>query len=189
MKSRMVERADVVQPGGAQYRENAPLAHGLPQPIDDVLHRQSALGKELFQQRIVAFGDHLHQRFMRGLGGIGKIGGNFALFALAVAIGREVNRLHADEIHHALKLLLGADGDCTGTAARPKTLCTLSKVRWKSARSRSSRLITMARGRLNWLAKLQTFSVCTSTPATPSTSTSAASAAASEARVSLMKML
>ena len=47
----------------------------------------------------------------------------------------------------------------------------------------------MARGRLNSSAKLQTFSVCTSTPATPSTITSAASAATSEALVSLIKIL
>ena len=47
----------------------------------------------------------------------------------------------------------------------------------------------MARGSLNSSAKLQTFSVCTSTPATPSTTTSAASAATSDALVSLMKIL
>ena len=48
---------------------------------------------------------------MRGFGGIGKIRRNIALFALAIAIRREENRLHSNQIDHALKFLLGADGD------------------------------------------------------------------------------
>lgn len=48
---------------------------------------------------------------MRGFRGIGKIGGNFALFALAIAVGDEVKCLHSNQINHALKFLLGADGD------------------------------------------------------------------------------
>src|ERR1700683_299174 len=80
-------------------------------------------------------------------------------------------------------------GNWIGTARRPNFSWTLPSVRSKSERSRSSLLIRMARGSSNSSAKLQTFSVCTSTPATPSTSTSAESAARMAALVSLIKML
>ena len=76
-----------------------------------------------------------------------------------------------------------------GTAVRPNTDRMLSSVRSKLERSRSSLLITRARGSLNSSENAQTFSVCTSTPATASTTTSEASAAASADRVSLIKML
>ena len=57
--------ADVVQSGGAQHRENAHAADRLAQAVQNMLHRQRALVEELFQQRVVAFSDHLDQRFMR----------------------------------------------------------------------------------------------------------------------------
>ena len=62
-----------------------------------------------------------------------------------------------------------------------------SRVRKKSARSRSRRLITMARGSPYSLAYFQTFSVCTCTPATASTTMTAALAARSPARASATK--
>ena len=70
-----------------------------------------------------------------------------------------------------LKSRSAADAaDESGSAVRPKNDCTLSSARSKLERSRSSLLMTIARGSLNSSAKLHTFSVCTSTPATPSTS-------------------
>ena len=62
-----------------------------------------------------------------------------------------------------------------------------SNVRKKSARSRSRRLTTTARGRSKSFANFHTFSVCTWTPATASTITSAASTTRSPARASAMK--
>src|SRR5947199_334019 len=62
-----------------------------------------------------------------------------------------------------------------------------SSVRKKSARSRSSRLTTMARGSSYSFANFQTFSVCTCTPATASTTTTAASTTRRPARASAMK--
>src|SRR5437899_2742575 len=62
-----------------------------------------------------------------------------------------------------------------------------SSVRKKSARSRSSRLATLARGRSSSLANFQTFAVCTGTPATASTTTSAASTTRRPARASAMR--
>ena len=47
-----------------------------------------------------------------------------------------------------LKFVLGADGELDGNASRPKISWMLSRVRWKSARSRSSLLMTNARGSL-----------------------------------------
>ena len=60
-------------------------------------------------------------------------------------------------------------------------------MRKKSARSRSRRLTTTARGRLYSPANFQTFSVWTCTPATPSTTTTAASTTRRPARASAMK--
>ena len=80
-------------------------------------------------------------------------------------------------------------GSWMGTAARPKFSWMLARARSKLEFSRSSLLMTKARGSLNSSAKDQTFSVWTSTPATPSTSTREESAAASAALVSLMKIL
>ena len=51
-------RTDVVQGGTAQHGINAALANGLAQTLDDVLHRKSSFFEELFQQRIVTFGNH-----------------------------------------------------------------------------------------------------------------------------------
>src|SRR3989442_8556006 len=62
-----------------------------------------------------------------------------------------------------------------------------SRVRKKSARSRSRRLITMARGSAYSLAYFQTFSVCPCTPATASTTMMAALAARSPALASATK--
>ena len=76
---------------------------------------------------------------------------------------------------------------CTGTTRPLRRRLSDSSVRKKSARSRSSRLTTMARGRSNSLANFQTFSVCTCTPATASTTTTAASTTRSPARASAMK--
>src|SRR5213593_4614612 len=62
-----------------------------------------------------------------------------------------------------------------------------SSVRKKSARSRSRRLTTMARGSSYSFANFRTFSVCTCTPATASTTTPAASTTRRPARASAMK--
>ena len=78
-------------------------------------------------------------------------------------------------------------GRCSATS-RPLSLFPRdSKVRKKSARSRSRRLTTTTRGRSNSVANFQTFSVWTWTPATASTTTTAASTTRSPARASAMK--
>ena len=138
---------------------------------------QRALVEELLHQRVVAFGHHLDQRFMGLLRGVRQIGRDVAFFALAVAIRGVGVGLHADQVDDALEFALGADRDLDGNGGAAETFCTLARARSKEERSRSSLLMTIARGSLNSSAKLQTFSVCTSTPATPSTTTSAASAA------------
>ena len=78
-------------------------------------------------------------------------------------------------------------GMCSGTMRPLRRRVSESSVRKKSARSRSRRLTTMARGRSYSLANFQTFSVCTCTPATASTTTSAASTTRSPARASAMR--
>src|SRR5215472_17055831 len=112
--------SDIVQTGGAHYGEDSPVSNGVSQSIDDVLYGQRTLSEELLEQRIVAFGDHFHERFVRGFSRIGKIGWDFALFALAVAIGREGNRLHANEIDDALEISCGTDGDRDGHRSAPE---------------------------------------------------------------------
>src|SRR5215469_5222142 len=102
--------SDIVQTGGAHYGEDSPVSNGVSQSIDDVL----------YGQRIVAFGDHFHERFVRGFSRVGKIGWDFALFALAVAIGREGNRLQANEIDDALEISFGTDGDRDGHRSAPE---------------------------------------------------------------------
>ena len=73
-------------------------------------------------------------------------------------------------------------------ASRPlRRFWSDSRVRLKSARSRSRRLMTITRGSPYSLANFQTFSVCTCTPATASTTTMAALATRSPARASATK--
>ncbi len=78
-------------------------------------------------------------------------------------------------------------GRCSGTRRPFSRFCSDSSAREKSARSRSRRLITIARGRLYSLANFHTRSVCTCTPATASTTTTAAPATRSPARASATK--
>src|ERR1700704_779405 len=47
---------------------------------------------------------------MRGLSGVGKVDGNIALFSLAIAVGCVNVRLHAHQIHHAIKTFLRPKG-------------------------------------------------------------------------------
>ena len=78
-------------------------------------------------------------------------------------------------------------GIWSGTSLALRRFVSDSRVRQKSARSRSMRFTTTTRGRLYSLANFQTFSVCTWTPATASTTTTAASTARRPARASEMK--
>ena len=75
---------------------------------------QGALLEEFFHVGVVAFGDHFHQGFVGGLRLVGVLGGDVAFFALAVAIGRVGEGVHADQIDDALELALGADGEVDG---------------------------------------------------------------------------
>src|SRR5580704_2129144 len=106
--------SDVVQRGAAQHRINAALANGLAQAIDDVLHRQGSLFKELFEQRVVTFSHHFDQRFVRLLRGVREIVWNGNFLALAVAIGGVGVGLHADGVDDAFEILFGADGKLGG---------------------------------------------------------------------------
>ncbi len=101
---------DIVQRRSAEHREHAALANGLAQAVVNMFHGQGAGVEELFQVGVVAFGHHFDQRFVRGLGGFGEVRGNLAFFSLAVAVGRVGVGLHLHQIHHALKVFLGADG-------------------------------------------------------------------------------
>src|SRR2546422_5212310 len=80
-----------------------------------------------------------------------------------------------------------ATGRCSGTMRPLRRRVSESSVRKKSARSRSSRLTTMARGSSYSFANFQTFSVCTCTPATASATPTAASTTRRPARASAMK--
>ena len=83
-------------------------------PVEDLFDLQRALVEELLHEGVVALGDHLDQRFVRVLSGLGKVGRDVALFALAIAIGRVGVGLHTDEVDHTFEFALGADGDLDG---------------------------------------------------------------------------
>ncbi len=68
---------------------------------NQVFFRKRARVEKFLHQCIVAFGNHLDQLFVRGLGDVFHVGGNFGLFPLAVSTQIVRVRLHADEIHHA----------------------------------------------------------------------------------------
>ena len=84
------------------------------QAVDDVFDRQGAFSEELFEEGVVTFGDHFHQGLVGFLGGVGEVGGDVALFALAVAIGGVGVGLHADEVDDTFEIAFVADGDLDG---------------------------------------------------------------------------
>ena len=91
-------------------------------PSCNVFDRQRAFLEEFFEQRVVAFRHHLDQRFVRAFAASAISAGNIAFLALAVAVERVGVRLHADQVHHALEIALGADGqvDRHGGAAEDR---------------------------------------------------------------------
>ena len=102
--------ADVAQAGAENYREDFVLANGVVQRRDQVFFRDGSLFEKLFQQRVVALGYQFHQFFVLGLGFVFHVGGNLGFFALAVAAQFVGVSLHGDQIDHAAKILLFADG-------------------------------------------------------------------------------
>jgi hypothetical protein len=76
-----------------------------------------ALVEKLLHQRVVAFGDHFHQGFVRFLGVLDEGCGNFFDFRLAVAIRRVGQRLHGDQVHHPAKAFLRTDRQMQGNHA------------------------------------------------------------------------
>ena len=82
----------------------------------------------------------------------GQLGGNFLDLGFAVAIGRIDQRLHRDEIHHAAKLFLLADGQLDRHGAAAEHLLAASPARAQSwpARGPSSSARTRAADRIRW---------------------------------------
>ena len=111
-----------MQAGGAHHREDAHFADALLAALDNLVDRQSALLEELFHEGVIAFGHHLDQRFVGLLRGIGELGGDLALLALAVAIRRVGVGLHADQVDDALEIAFGADGDLDGDGGAAEDL-------------------------------------------------------------------
>ena len=101
--------ADIVQRGGQHDRIDALGLERLAQALPQVFDRQRALLEEFFHQRVIALGDHFHQRFVRGLGGLGQILGNLLDLRLAVAVGRVDMRFHRDQVDHPAKRFLRAN--------------------------------------------------------------------------------
>ena len=112
--------ADVVQRRGQHHRIDALGLKSFAQPFHQVLHRQRAFLEEFLHQRVVALGHHLHQRFVRHLGGFGEFRGNLFDFRLAVAVGRVHVRLHGDQVDHAAKIFLRADRQLHGNHVAAK---------------------------------------------------------------------
>ncbi len=71
---------------------------------------QRALVEELFEQRVVALGHHLDQRFVRRSARPRPGRGDVAFLALAVAVQRIGVRFHAHQVDHAFEVALRADG-------------------------------------------------------------------------------
>ena len=102
-------RADIMQGGSEQHREQAMGQDRLAQAFLQIGYREGALVEELLHQSVVALGDHFHQGFV-GFLGVGEEGcGDLFDFRLAVAIRRVVQRLHGDQVHHPAKTLLRTD--------------------------------------------------------------------------------
>ncbi len=79
-----------------------------------IFDRQCSLLEKLLHQRVVDFGDHLHELFMRFLHGGGQIGGNLFDRRLAVAAGLIQVRVHGHQVHHAAEIFLFADRQLDG---------------------------------------------------------------------------
>ena len=88
------------------------------QAFGDLLGRERALLKELFHEGVVALGDHFHQRVMGLLGRFSQVGGDLAFLALAVSIGGVGVGLHANQVHDAVEIAFGSDGDLDGDGKR-----------------------------------------------------------------------
>ena len=116
-------------------------------PADQLLLRQRAGVEELLHQRVVRLGDHLDERFARGLRRVRQVGRNRRFRRLAAAIGGEGPGLHRDEIDDAAERFLLADRAAgSGSPMRPNTPRSDSSERSRLARSRSRRFSTMSRG-------------------------------------------
>ena len=113
-----------------------------------MFRRQRALLEELFHQGVVALGHHFHQRLVGGLRGVGQVRRNIALLALAVAIRRVGVGFHADQVDHALEVALGADGDLDRHGGAAEGFLDACQGALEVERSRSSLLMTTARGSL-----------------------------------------
>ena len=97
-------------------------AHTLLESGQNLLDFERPFVEKLLHQGIIALGHHLDERFVRFLGGVRQIGGDIALFALAVTIGSVGIGFHADQVDHALELALGADGDLDGNGGAAEIL-------------------------------------------------------------------
>ncbi len=67
---------------------------------------QRALFEELLHQVVFAFGDDLDEFLMGVFGGVGVLGGNLDLFALAVAVDGVDVGLHADQVDDAAEVFV-----------------------------------------------------------------------------------
>ena len=101
--------ADIVQRGGQHDRVDALGLKCVAQALSQILDRQRALLEKFLHQRVVALGDHFHQRFVRDLRRLGQIRGNLLDLRLAVAVRRVDVRLHRDQVDDAAKRFLRAD--------------------------------------------------------------------------------
>ena len=72
--------------------------------------RQRAFLEKFLHQRVVALGDHFHERFVCDLGRVRQIRGNLFDPRLAVAVRRVDMRLHGDQVDRAAKRFLRSDG-------------------------------------------------------------------------------
>ena len=148
--------ADVVQPGGAQHRKHAPfLADRVAQAVDECAPPAASLRRKILPS------EHRCPRrpsppAPRARPSPPPPGPRECRLLCPCRRHRRVGvRLHAHQIDHALEIALGADRqmDRAWRCVR-RASCTLSSARSKLERSRSSLLITMARGSLNSSAKL-----------------------------------
>ena len=106
--------ADIEQRRSHQHGHNAFFKRGSAQPRYQIFDRQCPLLEKLLHQRVVAFGDHLHELFMRFLCGGGQIGGNLFDRRFAVAARLIQVRFHGHQVHHAVEIFLFADWQLDG---------------------------------------------------------------------------
>ena len=103
---------------GKMRISRTPGAHA----FENVFDREGALLEELLHVGVVAFGDHFDQGFVGLLRLVGVLAGNLAFLALAVAIGRVGEGLHANQIDDALEIAFRADGEVDGDGGASEEL-------------------------------------------------------------------